>query len=173
MNVRALGIVIAVLAAATAAAIPAAAGDAPKEGTCHFKSTLNGSGTLTIVGTLQDGGNGLLVFDETGAVVVDCGQGQAPTSTQHCFGVSEMRKGFMYPTGYCITTEPDRDQIVWKMNFEAYDKYSFQPTGTQEALIGSGKYEGMTAQGRLSCALEGGRAAWTDACEGDFSYKRK
>jgi hypothetical protein len=163
------------LAATLGLASPAAAGDMPKEGTCHFTSTLKGSATLNMIGTLQDGGNGLEVFDETGAVVIDCGQGQLPPSTQHCFGTGEMHKGFWYRTGYCITTEQDRDTVAWKLIFEGQDKYSFQSSGTQDALISSGKYDGMTAAGKLSCTngMRSGAADLTESCEGDFSYKRK
>lgn len=163
------------LAATLAMASPAAAGDMPKEGTCHFTSTLKGSATVNMVGTLQDGGNGLEIYDETGAVVIDCGQGQSPPSTQRCFGTGEMRKGFWRRTGYCVTTDQDREAVAWKLIFEEQDKYTYQVNGTQDALIGGGKYEGMTATGKLSCAtgMRSGPTDFAESCEGDFSYKRK
>ena len=173
MVLRVILFTVSGLAATLGMASVAPAAEMAKEGTCHFRSSLTGSGKLNMIGTLQDGGNGLAVFDETGTVVTDCGQGKLPPSNQHCFGTSEMRKGFMYTTGYCITTDPDRSQVAWKVVFDGYDKYSYDYSGTQEALIGSGKYEGMAAKGKLSCSYKGDRVTWTDSCEGDFSYKRK
>ena len=143
----------------------AKAAELPKAGSFHLKSTAAGSSRFV---TLGKGESHLDIWEELGKTE---GDGPLSNMTTRCFGVAETFKGITQtPQGYCVYRDADGDQIVYKTGNEKHDEEKSVSKGWGQAILGTGKYEGVVAAYVVTCELSGPSGGYSNACEGQGSY---
>jgi hypothetical protein len=155
--------------AAVCLAATAAAGDLPREGTYHSKSTMSAKHTLNRIGT-----NGALIVvgEGTGTVVTDWGQGEGPPMKEHCYELTAGKdRKTVVPLMYCVDTDLDGDQLVLKFVAEDLKESASQSNGYSEIVMGSGKYTGMIGMGRIHCDYSGNMSEYKADCSNESRYK--
>ncbi len=154
----------AVMTGATILAVAAAIADEiPKEGTHSGTSSNVGRVTQSFV-VGKDMDQAVVAFwDESGTI--------SGGSKQRCFGLSQTVQGMEQATGYCIITDPDGDQILMRSTTEP--RFANTPTlhGADQALMGTGKFKGVTAADTFSCRQGGDPSQYTSDCDWKGSYK--
>ncbi len=150
------------MTAATFLAAASLAADAPKVMATTGKSATAGK---FIGGTMlgkngQDGWVG--IFDETGTSTV---VGAGPDHKLHCFGTVQGVGGVAVTNGYCDETDADGDHILWKTTPDLRPADKPMAHGMSQALVGTGKYAGMTGWVEYTCTNSGSPEAYQNACE--------
>ena len=103
-----------------------ASSELPKEGTWHSKSTMSAKHTLNRIG---EKGALIVVGEGTGTVIADWGQGERPPMKEHCFELSAQKDwNTVVQLMYCIDTDQDGDQLVWKLAAEDLKDLHFNLT---------------------------------------------
>jgi len=145
MQPRARTLSAVTLGAAMLFGAAAMAADLPKEGT--FSHTT--SAFFTFKGTPIGKGRFLNTWDNNGLSV---GTGLTDHMTWHCFGLQDTTDGMAEYNGYCVTTDPDGDQIVFNVVSDgkfAWDAKSVK--GRATLTTGTGKYAGITGTVTYVC----------------------
>ena len=148
------------LAAVAAAATMLIAGstlaaETAKEGTYSGKIDFKGKFTEKIR---------LGEFDQYWAVTLEehgTSSGDQPVKSQ-CLGVGRDINGEWEVHSYCVDTDVDGDQILWKLTDGPRRFTETVVTRTEEALTGTGKYSGRSATQTLNCV-------WTVGSEDETS----
>jgi hypothetical protein len=152
----------AVMAGATIlAASTAIADEMPKEGT--YLGTSSSKGVVTQSYTVGKGEGFVVLYDEYGTT--------SGGEKQHCFGLSQAVKGVEQAMGYCISTFPDGDQVLIKTTTEPRPVNTPTMHGTDQAVMGTGKFAGITATDTFTCQQSGDGTQYTSNCEAKGSYK--
>jgi hypothetical protein len=146
-------------------ASPGGAADLPKTGSFHMKSTATGSSDLVPIGK---GESYLNIWKEIGKVEGDSPLGNMTT---RCYGTAETFKlTNETPQGHCVFRDADGDQIVYRTADEKHDEGRAVFRGWGQAVLGTGKYEGIVANYVVTCELDGPSSGYDLACEGQGSY---
>lgn len=156
---------MATIGAAALMATPSGAGDLPKTGAFSFKSTTTGAMRFVTVG---NGGSYLYIWEEAGK-----SEGSSPFGnvTTRCFGVGEtVQRISEAPHGYCVDRDADGDQIAYRTASEKYPDNKTSVRGWGEAMLGTGKYQGIVASYVIACEHSGPDAGYTNECEGQGNY---
>src|SRR5271165_4915733 len=115
----------------------AIAAELPKEGS--FKGFYSASGTLKPVPLGKE--RVFLVYDENGLSVTD---GFLDRMTWHCWGLGEYGNGMGQEHGYCVMTDPDRDQIGMSWGTEKHAAGQKDLTTKSTLIGGTGKFAGIS-----------------------------
>jgi hypothetical protein len=121
--------------------IVAMAADLPKEGT--YSGTYSGFGTAkaTPIGKERL----LVVLDESG---LQLSNGLFDHTTLHCWGLADYTNGVGQSHGYCVSTDPVGDQVVFSFGPDekhAPDQKSW--SGSTRLTTGTGTYTGISGGG--------------------------
>ena len=148
---------------------PAAATELPREGTCHTNSTIEGK--VDHAQSSSVGGNAIESWSQTNTTTLNCGGAKWPSIKVRCFGFNEVIGAFRTPTGYCLDTDGDGDEVLWKLVPSKGGANPLVSGGSSEVLMASGKYEGMSGKSTFSCGYYGSSAEWTGSCDGEMTFK--
>ena len=90
-------------------------------------------------GVGKNGETFALIYEETGT-----GSANGPDHKMHCLGVIQGGAGSIVEQhGYCIETDPDGDQVMWKVTPAAHLMTAPTTLAVHEAFAGTGKYSGI------------------------------
>ncbi len=143
----------------------AAAADMPKTGAFNINSTAQGSSRFVTIGK---GESHLDIWEELGKTE---GDGPLTNMTTRCFGVGETFKGInQTPQGYCVHRDADGDQIIYKTGNEKHNQERSVTRGWGQAILGTGKYEGIVAGYVVTCEQNGPSSGYSSECKGQGSY---
>lgn len=155
----------AALGAILLATFSSVAADTPKSGAFHFKSTAQGSSRYVTVGK---GESHLDIWEEIGKSE---GEGLLSNMTIRCFGVGETFKAINEtPQGHCVHRDADGDQIVYRTGIEKHNQERSVARGWGQAILGTGKYDGIVASYVVTCEVTGPSSGYSSECEGRGSY---
>ncbi len=147
---------MAVIAATTCIAAVSLAADAPKMIALSGKSAVEGKVAFTAFG--KDGWVG--TFDESGTV----SGGNGPDHKLHCFGTISAVGGVAETHGFCDESDADGDHILWRTTPDLRPEDEAPKHGMRQALLGTGKYAGVTGWSEYTCTRSGW-AEYESACE--------
>ena len=130
------------LVSAAAAAVAAAlvgmavvAAEAPKPMGVGAKFVLAGK-VVQADGIGKNGETFALIYEENGTT-----SGNGPDHKMHCLGVLQGAAGRVAEQhGYCIETDLDGDQVLWKVTPAAHPLGPVSLQTVHEAIAGTGKY---------------------------------
>jgi len=129
---------------ATAAVVVAALGmavlaaEAPKPTNVGLKYALTGK-IVQADGLGKNFETFAAIYEENGTA-----SGNGPDHKMHCLGVQQGGAGGVAEQhGYCIETDPDGDQVMWKVTPAPHAGTAILQS-VHEALGGTGKYAGIT-----------------------------
>jgi hypothetical protein len=165
------GILPSALALGVAACLtlPTASAETPKEGTCRSTSTVDFKSTLHY---LRAPYALIAVYEGSGSVQGGCGPGQGAFVKEQCFGLNaEKDASTVAALTYCIDTDQDGDELVWKFVPEDLVYAASFSNDLSEIVTGSGKYDGMTGKGKTHCEYRGHMDEWTAICTNESSFK--
>jgi hypothetical protein len=143
----------------------AVAADLPKTGVFSINSTAKGSSRVVTIG---NGESHLDIWEELGATE---GEGALGNMATRCFGVGETFKQINEtPQGYCVYRDADGDQIVYRTGNEKHNQERSVSRGWGQAILGTGKYQGIVASYVVACELIGPSGGYSNECKGQGSY---
>jgi hypothetical protein len=160
-----------VLAAVAAAATMLIAGstlpaETAKEGTYSGKLRFVGKVTQQInIG--ENGRDFISASEEDGKSSSD------PPVKFHCLSVDEDVNGVFEKQGFCVDTDNDGDQVLWKFTEDPHHSMMAVITRTEEEIVGTGKFEGRSATQTLRCAYAEppGEVTYAWDCDVHGKYK--
>jgi hypothetical protein len=156
---------LVMIGAAFFATAAIAADTPPKEGAFTGKVTVGGEVFKTI--PIGNNGDALNLSEENGT--------SAAGDKVHCFWLAPVVKNTATePHGYCLTTDKDGDQILTRTT--SGTRPFTVPSGyaVGEAIVGTGKYAGMTSANLSTCQFSGSATDPTHysvTCDVQGSYK--
>jgi hypothetical protein len=160
-----VGSSLVMMGAAFFATAAIAADTPPKEGAFTGKLTVNGE--LLKTTPVGKNGDALNIFEENGTA--------ANGDKVHCLWLAPVIKNTaIEPHGYCLTTDKDGDQTLARMT-SGTRPFSV-PTGyaVGEAMMGTGKYAGVTSASVSTCQFSGSAndpTHYSVTCDVQGSYK--
>jgi hypothetical protein len=110
-------------------------------------------------------------WDDTRTVSFDCGPTQWPQIKQRCFGFTELNHDFMSSNGYCLDTDEDGDKVLWKLVPNKWTGHGSNISGSDEVLMASGKYKGMSGKSTYNCSYTGSSTHWSGQCDAEMTFK--
>jgi hypothetical protein len=157
------------LGVAACLSVPATPAETPKEGTCRTTSTVV---LKSRIDYLRAPYKAIYPYEGSGSVQGGCGLGQGAFVKEQCFGLNAQKDASTVATLiYCIDTDQDGDELVWKSVAEDLVYAAFDSNGSSEIVMGSGKYDGMTGKGKSHCEFHGDMGEWTAICTTESSFK--
>ena len=81
------------------------------------------------------------------------GSGEGPDHKLHCLAILQGAVGAISgESGYCVETDPDGDQVLWKMTPAPHSMNATKDLqGVWETLLGTGKYSGVSITTKVTC----------------------
>jgi len=68
--------------------------------------------------------------------------------------------------GYCMETDPDGDQVFWKVTPSAHQAGLHTVLATHEAIAGTGKYAGVSMTITSTCDITNSGPTYAAICVG-------
>lgn len=168
----------ALVAAAAAALIASTAisAEGPQEGDFTVKTVTSGKEMAHIAAGNPMGKDGMASvarvapFQEVGAVSY---QGALSLAGElRCIGMQQEVKGLAIAQAYCVDTDADGDQILWKVTAKPRPVNDPNMRLASEMLFGTGKYARMMATAAFTCQLAPSAGGFARTCEGPGTYQR-
>jgi hypothetical protein len=142
----------AAVATATVVGIATASAEGPPVAT---KTTTNGDVQDDFIGKKQEAGmafSGMSLFEANGTA-----EGNGPERKVHCYGVSQSTSDKIMEThAFCIETDPDGDQVLWRLSTAPHSAMAAIVKNVNEAVMGTGKYAGISGTFDSTCQM-----SWT------------
>jgi hypothetical protein len=139
-----------VAVAAAVVGIAAVAVEAPKPMSVWTKFALAGK-VMKADGIGKNGETFAAIYDEIGT-----SSGNGPDHKWHCLGVQQGAAGAIAEQhGYCIETDPDGDQVLWKITPPPHPLGPVTVQTVHEAIAGTGKYAGISMTIKTTDQAEG------------------
>lgn len=128
------------VAAAALVGMAVVAAEGPKQTAVGTKYALSGK-VVQADGIGKNGETFALIYEENGTA-----SGIGPDHKLHCLGVVQGAAGMIAEQhGYCIETDLDGDQVLWKVTPAAHPLgLTAALQAVHEALAGTGKYAGIS-----------------------------
>jgi hypothetical protein len=121
----------------------------PKEMGVGNKFALAGK---IVQGDVAKGGTFAGIYEENGTAA-----GNGPDHKMHCLGVMQgTSDAVVEQHGYCMETDTDGDQVLWKVTPAGHPLNSPISLATHEALVGTGKYAGISGTLNSTCQVSPG-----------------
>jgi hypothetical protein len=110
---------------------------------------------------MVDGEGFALIYEEKGM-----GSGNGSDHKMHCFGVMQGATGTIVEQhGYCVETDPDGDQVLWKITPAAHPMAAISVQAGHKALAGAGKYAGISVTVNSTCQVASNPTGYTLNCD--------
>lgn len=138
---------LAASAFAAAAFVGEAGAEAPKGAIFSGKFEVSGKVDQSIAAG-KNGEGYVLAYEE------DVSAPGGSDHKVHCIGVMQgVTNKIVEQRGYCVETDPDGDQVLWKITPRAHEMGSSAVIAVHETIAGTGKYADASAKITTTCAV--------------------